>query len=535
MKFKCFVIVYFSCVFLAHASEKKDSSFVQLDKVLEQKQTLVNEKWKRIEYLNQQLKDSEQKKELHFQYQICAKLFEEYKSFQYDSAFKYTNRMLKLAFQLADKSKINKARVNVSFVLLSSGMFKSALDTLTIIDSLALSVPDRITFYNVYARTYFDLSDFSQDLHYSQLYSGMGNQYLARAIQLSDKGSADYLFLKAWEYMRVRNIELAINTFQKLLHDYKLTEHQYAIVTSSLSFMYRLDYNQEKTKEYLIKAAIADVGGCVLETVALRDLAEILYKDNQHERAYRYIKIANDDAYAYGARFRQVQIAHLLPIIETAHMSELESNRRNLMIYSLFATCISLLILILYFFIYRNNRKLKLAKTSLQESHSDLQELNSKLLDANKIKEEYIGHFFKTISEYIDKIERFKTSVDRKISQQKPEQIRDIVNQINLKSEREELYGSFDKIFLKIFPDFVTKFNAFFAKEDQYVIGENAPLPPELRIFALIRLGITDNEKIAQFLGYSVNTIYTYKTRIKNKAIIPNEKMELSVMEIKAN
>lgn len=185
--------------------------------------------------------------------------------------------------------------------------------------------------------------------------------------------------------------------------------------------------------------------------------------------------------------------------------------------------------------IYRQNRKLKVVQEGLRESHTRLQELNNKLLDANVIKEEYIGHFFNTISDYIDKIDRFKTSIDRKISQKNTDQIRDIVNRINLKAERDELYGSFDRIFLKIFPDFVSKLNAFFSKEDQYVIGENAPLPPELRIFALIRLGITDNEKIAKFLGYSVNTIYTYKTRMKNKAIIPNEKLETSVMEIKSH
>ncbi len=519
----------------AQASDPDDSIFVKLDRMLEQKEELIKKKWHRINALNQQLKDSEQKKELLFQYQICTGLFEEYKSFQYDSAFKYTNRLLMLAFALNDKAKINNAKVNVSFVLLSSGMFKEALDTLTTIDSLALPVLERVNFYKVFARTYFDLSDFSQDQHYNQVYNAIGNRYLMRALLLSEEGSAERLFLEGWEYMRERDIEKSIRTFQKLFHDYQLTEHQYAIVTSSLSFMYRLANDQTKTKEYLAEAAMSDIRASVCETVALRDLAEILYKEDKYERAYHYIKIALDDAYFYGAKFRKVQIAHILPIIESAYMNEVEGKRKNLVIYSSIATFISLMILILAFIIYRQNRKLKQAKKRLIESHAHLQELNSKLLIANEIKEEYIGHFFKTISEYIDKIDRFKTSVDRKISQKKTEQIRDIVNQINLKAERDELYGSFDRIFLKIFPDFVTKFNAFFNPEDHYVIGENAPLPPELRIFALIRLGITDNEKIARFLGYSVNTIYTYKTRLKNKAIIPNEKLEHSVMEIKAH
>lgn len=335
--------------------------------------------------------------------------------------------------------------------------------------------------------------------------------------------------------MRVRNIELAIKTYQKLLLYYNLTEHEYAIVTSSLSFMYMLDNDQPKHKEFLIKAAIADIRGCVFETVALRNLAEIIYKENDFDRAYRYIKIANDDAYAYGAKFRQVQVAYLLPMIEAANMNEQESKKRNLIIITLFATLVSVLIFILYFIVYRNNVKLKLAKASLVESHASLQELNNTLLDANKIKEEYIGHFFKTISEYIDKLDKLKSSIDRKITQKRTDQIQDIIKQINLKAEREDLYGSFDRIFLKLFPDFIAKFNTFISEDGKYVIEENAPLPPELRIFALIRLGITDNEKIAQFLGYSINTIYTYKTRLKNKTIIPNEKLEARVMEIKAN
>ncbi|MFM7024332.1 MAG: DUF6377 domain-containing protein [Flavobacteriales bacterium] len=535
MKYKFLLICCFAFTFVAFASEDEDTMYVQLDSLLEQKPQLVKDKQQRIQSLARMLFDSERRKDVQSQFQFCAKLFEEYKSFQYDSAFKYTDRMLKLAYVLNDPAKINNAKVNFSFIFLSSGMFKEALDTLSTVDAMALPVAERINFYKVFARTYFDLSDFSQSQQYSQSYNNKGDEYVTRALDLSEKASAEYLFLKAWKYMRIRNIEMAIKTYQKLLLYYNLTQHEYAIVTSSLSFMYMLDNNQEKHKEFLIKAAIADIRGCVFETVALRNLAEIVYKEGNYERAYRYIKIANDDAYAYGAKFRQVQVAYLLPMIEAAQMNEVESKRRNLIVFALFASLVSVLIFILYFIVYRNNIKLKLAKQSLVESHVHLQVLNNTLQDANKIKEEYIGHFFTAISDYIDKLDKLKNSIDRKITQNRTDQIRDVVKQINLKAEREELYGNFDRIFLKIFPDFIPKFNSFLNEDAKYVIEENAPLPPELRIFALIRLGINDNEKIAQFLGYSINTIYTYKTRLKNKTIVPNEKLEVRVMEIKAN
>ena len=535
MRYKCLLLFYFSFIFLANANGSDDSTFTQLDKTLEQKSEFTAAKEKRIAYLTVQLIDREQKKDFDFQYQLCSKLFEEYKSFQYDSAYKYTNQMLTLAYRLGDPKKINNSKVNVSFILLSSGMFKEALDTLTTIDGAVLPVDERINFYKVFARTYFDLSDFSQNQNYSKIYNIKGDEYITRALEIAENKSAEYLFLKAWKYMRVRNIELGIKTYEKLLLYYKLTEHEYAIVTSSLSFMYSLDNDLPRSKKFLILAAIADIRASVLETVALRNLADMISKEDDNERAYRYIKIANEDAYAYGAKFRLVQIARLLPVIEAAHTLDVEKKKRNLIIFALLATVISIMIFILYFIVYRNNVKLKLAKASLIESHLHLQELNNTLLDANKIKEEYIGHFFKTISEYIDKIDSLKNSIDRKIAQKRTDQIQDIVNKINLKAEREELYGSFDRIFLKIFPDFVSKFNSYINVKERYVIEENAPLPPELRIFALIRLGISDNEKIAQFLGYSINTIYTYKTRLKNKTIDLNDKLEVRVMEIKAN
>ena len=542
MKIRSIQFVVLLFILSARAFAGDEVIYAQLDHLLEQKQELVQLKQKRIAALNQELKDGEKRRETHFQYQLCNKLFEEYKSFQYDSAYKYTSRMLSLAYDLKDKGKINNSKVNVSFIFLSSGMFKEALDTLVTVDSLALKVPERINFYKVFARTYYDLSDFSQNQHFNEYYNAIGNKYLQQALNLCQKASVEFLFIKGWEFMRLRNIEQGIATYENLLKHTKLPEHAYAIVTSSLSYMYRLDGNEAKTKEFLINAAMADLRASVFEAVALRDLAEMLYKENHYERAYRYIKIASDDAYAYGAKFRQVQTGYLVPKIEAAHMIEVEGKRRNLLIYSLLATVLSLVIFILYYSIYRNNRKLKLAKASLIESHrhledlnGKLQELNHNLLDANKIKEEYIGHFFKTMSEYIDKIDKIKVSIDRKISLNRMDQIQIIVNQINLKAEREALYGSFDRIFLEIFPDFVSKFNTFITEEEKYVFEPNDPLPPELRIFALIRLGITDNEKIAQFLRYSINTIYTYKTRLKNKTVVPNDKLELRVMEIKAN
>jgi hypothetical protein len=189
-----------------------------------------------------------------------------------------------------------------------------------------------------------------------------------------------------------------------------------------------------------------------------------------------------------------------------------------------------LLLLILSFVIIRQVIKLKKAKNIITEANRQQQLINRKLMEANKIKEEYIGYFFSGNSEFYTRIEKFKKSVEQKIYDRKLEEIRFLVNNLNLKKERDELLKNFDAIFLKLFPNFIDEFNALFREEDHIRLKEGELLNTDLRIFALIRLGIHDNEKIARILEYSVNTINTYKTKIKNKSLLANEDFEQKIM-----
>jgi hypothetical protein len=190
--------------------------------------------------------------------------------------------------------------------------------------------------------------------------------------------------------------------------------------------------------------------------------------------------------------------------------------------------------------ILRQVRRLKAAQRTITEAHikeqainQRLVETNNKLSEANKIKEEYIGYFFNADSEFFAKIEKFKKSLEQKIAYRKWDDVITIVNNTNLKKEKEDLLQNFDKVFLKLFPDFIQRFNDLFREEDRIQLKDNEFLNTDLRIFALIRMGIHDNEKIARILEYSVNTINTYKTRIRNKSIVPNEEFEQRIMEIK--
>ena len=161
-----------------------------------------------------------------------------------------------------------------------------------------------------------------------------------------------------------------------------------------------------------------------------------------------------------------------------------------------------------------------------------LQQTNSQLTEANKIKNEYIGRSFYTNAEFIAKIEKLYLAIDRKIATRQYEDLRSTLKQSTLNTERESMYTAFDQTFLKLFPHFVEGYNALFEEKDRKLPADNQSLTSEMRIFALIRLGINDSERIANFLDYSVHTVNTYKTRIKNRSICENDQFEQRIMEI---
>ena len=326
--------------------------------------------------------------------------------------------------------------------------------------------------------------------------------------------------------------DLAIADFEELMTKYKLKDPELAIAASTLSYVYSKSGNADKAFDLLSIAAMADIRSCTKETVALLNLAEILYHKDDIKRAYVYIKEANDAANYYGARHRKIQVAAIFPVIEGAELNNVDAQRRKLILYSVAVTVLSVLLIVFAFVVYKQFKRLQDAKKIISQTNDNLIEINHKLREADKIKEEYIGYYFNINTEYLGKIEAFKKAIDLKLMTKKIDDIKYIVNNINLKKEREELYFSFDKVFLKLFPDFVTTFNSYFNPEDRIILKDDQLLTTELRIFALIRMGINDSEKIAKILDYSINTIYSYKARIKSKSILPNDEFENKIMEI---
>jgi tetratricopeptide (TPR) repeat protein len=529
------LFVCFFCLTLhAYSGNETEKMLQELDKNLSGKQTYFNQKNERIKKLTTSLKQTEKNGQTTAAFSLCSELIDEYKSFDFDSASKYVTHLNSLAYKLGDKEKIAQAKIKSGFTLLSSGMFKESLDSLLSIDSEKLPESLKPEYYNVIARTYYDLADYNSDDYYSSIYRKLGTAHLDSALALLDKNSSTYWASMGLRRMKADDYEGAADAFNYLITKFDITDHTYAIATSSLGYLYTLMGRDNEAIDMLIKAANADIVSSTKETVALRNLAVHLFNKGDIKRAYNYIKIALDDATEYNARHRKIEVGSVLPIIEGERLSTVERQRKQMLNYAFIVSMLSILVISFFAIIFLQLRKINKVKSILQEANNNLREVNAHLIEANKIKEEYIGYFFNVNSEYIEKIESFQKNLHRKIVAKQYNDLDNIINNTDLKKERENLFINFDKIFLKIFPNFVFEFNKLFGPEDQIMPEKGELLNTDLRIFALIRLGITDNDKIAKFLNYSVNTIYTYKTKIKNKTIVDRDLFEQKIMEIKA-
>jgi hypothetical protein len=511
----------------------------ELDRAIEASPTYDAAKLASIEQLKKTLAQTKNN-DLPALFSGYGQLYEAYKVFNYDSAFTYARQLLATSLQLGDPARIIYARLKLDFCLLSSGLFKETLDSLGKIR--VSEAPDSLQaeYYALLGRYYYDLGDFDNDAYNTPDYIRKGNVYMDSALKRYTPSSFEYSYYKGLKDIKSGRRDEALADFRQLLTRSGLSLHELAIATSTLSDIYINNGQPDTAITLLIRAAIADIQSSTKETAAIFNLAQLLYKKGDVRSASTYIEIAIRDAIFYGARQRKVQVSAILPLIEGEKISRVEEQKSVFVTYSIIATLLLLAVIVLVIVVLRQVNRLKIAQRTITEAHikeqainQRLVETNNKLSEANKIKEEYIGYFFNADSESFAKIEKFKKSLEQKIAYRKWEDVISLVNATNLKKEKEELLQNFDKVFLKLFPDFIQRFNDLFREEDKIQLKDNEFLNTDLRIFALIRMGIHENEKIARILEYSVNTINTYKTRVKNKSTVPNEEFEQRIMEIR--
>ncbi|WP_051666114.1 DUF6377 domain-containing protein [Pedobacter sp. R20-19] len=485
------------------------------------------------------------KARLHHQpanyYAIYTDLFNAYEYYKFDSAFVYGKKMLDWSTAQKDLVKINFSKIKMASLLLHAGLFKETFDYLKEIDVSVLDNRMKYEYYGLKSGAYSNLAIYNSDANFTPGYNQKAIHYLDSAIKLCSPNSFELRFTLGNRQVVSGQTRQPPLYFLEILEKDQINEHDRARVLTAMAAFYQQDADHEKRVQVLAESAICDIRSSTKETLATLLLAEDLFYHGDLSNAYLFIQRSRDDAGFYGNRLRKLKIESLLPEMATQVNLATQKQKDRFINYFLMISLITIIISLVLFMIFIQLRKLKAKEQIIEEKNNELkavneqlQTINEKLREYATIKERYIGQFFDLISGYIVKLDKQKKSMERKLMTGRYQEALHSLNEINIKKEREVLFNTFDQVFISIFPNFVAVLNAMLAPQDQIWPKHQQLLNTELRIFALIRLGITDLQAIATILEYSVNTIYIYKMRIKAKALVSGEEFDQVVMDVKA-
>lgn len=530
MKNTLVTILIFFIVLPIYSKSKVDSVLTILNREIENRDFYYQKKESRLNSYKLQLRKID---DLNVKYEISNKLFEEYITYQYDSAYAYAVQTKEIAEILIDKNLKATADCNLLYCYMSTGLFKEAFDEMGLIDIQNTDDKVKAEYYQLCMRLFSDMSSYSQGTPFDAEYNEMISTYCDSALLVTPPGTFEYEQILAFKIRNRKDSEQKIISYHKMLNDFEIDSHGKAIIYSTLGRIYIGSNDIENGIYYMALSAIEDIRSATRETTAKKELASCLFEKGEVILASNYIQIALEEITAYNARHRKMEINSVLPIVEKQRLHIIEKQKKELAISLIGLSVIFLALLCALFVIYKQIKKLKIAKQSIQNQFNEISVVNEKLGESNEIKDQYIFQSLYGKSDYLEKVEALLKKQERKLRARQFDDLLMLHKEFNIKSERENMFSSFDQAFLKLFPNFLEEYNKFFKAEDHTELDAEGNLTAELRIFALIRLGVSESERIAKFLNLSVNTIYVYKAKVKSKTIIPKEEFDFRIMQIR--
>ena len=521
------IIILFIATATSSMADTNGELIQRIDSIIDNITQIYGKKQARIDFYKSMAHKSQKPETLLSAYD---KLYDEYFVFQFDSAMVYADKAITLADRIGDKFHHDKCRIEKASLLGVGGLYGEAVALLDEIDSTHLDNELRFDYTIAYYFIYTYWADYCHDYYYSPRYHERANNYLKQAVTMLRPSDSYYNFFWGEYFIYVeRNDKRALEHYFKTLSTAPVESRWYAMASYAIANNYSANNNNNKYEEYMLRACISDLLNCTRENLAMQDLAMYLFKkgDDNILLAERYINFAMDDAKNYNNRLRIIEISQKLPVIVSTYREKL-SSQNNTMRFALFGVSIlfAFVVVLLYFY-SRQNQLLARQRHELSESNNllsslndKLNTLNSRLLDTNSRRERLAKLYIDLCAKYIDRLSKFETLVKRKI---KVGQVNDLLNTASSSRLSEEdaatFMNSFDTAFLDLYPSFVDEFNALLRTDEQIVPSHKGRLTTELRIYALIRLGVKESSEIAALLFYTPRTIYNYRSTIKSRAI----------------
>ena len=514
--------------------------YKQLDAALAQRAHYVELKEKSLNEIKQGAKyvtSNEDKLKLYEQ------LANKYKAYEYDSAMTYVNKGLILA-QKNNNILFNKRfQLSQTRLLITRGFYAEAKEILQKIEPQEDSHDYQFLYYYTLYELYNNWSTYCENNEFSKIYDQQKVEYLKKTLELSSKKDAFYYYLlgELYYYSNHSNNNKTIQYYKKALSMEKPDSRLHAMTAFALSEVYKKSNNQELMEHYLLVAAISDITSATKENVALQDIALFIYKHKTRSlnKAQEYINLSLEDAYAYNNRLRRIEISSKLQMITNAYTDDIRAT--NSMLY----IALSVIFLLLLgvglssLFIRKKNKLLKQKKDEITATSAKMEVLNSQLhlindelKDTNQKRERLVKVYIDLCYKNIERNSKLRTLAVRKIKANQSKELLSLLSSSSsTERENKEFLTEFDKSFLALYPTFITELNQQLTESAHIQLKENGEMPPILRVCALLRLGITESSKIAGILSYSPQTVYNYRSLLKNNAI-DKEHFEENVLRL---
>lgn len=554
----CILLSAFSGTLKTTAGEVQ-TLLSELDHVIAENHLYVSQHEARIANIAKRFKQAKTDKERYHWERELYFSYQSYQSFNIDSALLHAQRKLQIALRLNNVNEQNYSMLDVANLLIRGGDYKEAENILGRMSPNSMEVKVKIYYFSVSEALYSSLQRVSLQPDRCKFYQKEASRCRDSILSYDQSPSIWVISDRLIEKKKYPEAITVLSRFYKTLDPY---DRQMAYAAYAISNVYRQKGDREKEKEYLIRSAIADLKNAVREYISLGRLAKLLYEDGDIRRSYNYMRHALDDATTCNARQRTIEVSDVMPIIERAYEGKLNKERQRIILALSCITILAAFLVAALFFIRKQMRKLARAKASLHATNIELTSMNQEadrlnrelritcdklhdmndqlvsvngeLIKTNEIKDMYLTKFMTYCSSYIDKMDDYRKSLKRLLADGKTDELFE-----NLKSpalidqEIDEFFGTFDATFLHLFPSFIESLNLLLLPENQIQLRKGYRFNTELRICALIRLGIHDNDRLASFLRCSKATVYSYRSRIRLKSANP-DCFEQDIMKILA-
>ena len=579
---------------------------------------------------------------------IYEQLANEYSLYVYDSAMVYIQRGISLAKQTGNSDYCNRFLITKASLLIERGFYIEAKESLDKIEISQSDPKQNFLFYCAQSSLYYNLNACCQNMEFSQHYNELFKEYIGKALYYCPKNSAMYYYMKGINlFSSGRSINEISASLNKAMQMFGPENRMYGRAAYALSKAYGNNKLWEQQRRYLLLAAISDVMSANNESLALQDVALLLYKNkNDLDKARKYINQTLKDAHAYNSRLQRVELYTNLHVILSAYNEKLQKEAiwKNVTIICILVLLVVIAAAVVYVnrkkdllklsekelkalteelsatnkqelkdnkalqdsndelkgsnkalkdsndelmssnkalqdsndelkgsnkalqdsndelmssnkalqdsndelkynnneLKYNNNElknfnnELKDSNKALKDSNNELKGSNDELKDSNKAlrdandelentnaKRELMANAFIMLCyQYIERLDSQRKLVIRKIKANQQNELLSILSSSKRGTEESQnFFSQFDKIFLSLYPSFVNELNSLLIPEAQIELKEDNELTPSLRVAALVRLGVTESPKIAGLLSYSLQTIYNYRSTLKNSAI----------------